>query len=274
MGRWHRTVFGVTVPRAARAAVRVLTVSERSKRDVIELYGLHPDRIVVTPNGVDPVFRPGERGSRDVRALGRCNPATQEPGAGARRRPGGRSPARDRRAREGCRRGPTSCARAGPPCAATFRSSELAALYRGAACLVQASRYEGFGLPVLEAMASGTPVVTVPDAALLEVVGDAAVVVDEADLADGIRRALEDRERLVAPASSAHGPSPGVLPRNGHFVSTWRRWRGDDLRRRRLARACRGAGSLPPGARAPGRRDRRRGEPARLRRGTCRRVFV
>jgi len=70
---------------------------------------------------------------------------------------------------------------------------ELAALYRGAACLVQASLYEGFGLPVLEAMASGTPVVTVRDEALLEVVGDAAD-----GLADGIRSALENRETLVA----------------------------------------------------------------------------
>ncbi len=56
---------------------------------------------------------------------------------------------------------------------------ELVALYTGAACVVQSSRYEGFGLPVLEAMACGVPVVTVPDPALLEVVGDAAVVVEE-----------------------------------------------------------------------------------------------
>ena len=70
-------------------------------------------------------------------------------------------------------------------------------LYRGAACLVQASIYEGFGLPVLEAMASGTPVVTVRDEALLEVVGDAAVVVDADDIADGIRRAIAERARLV-----------------------------------------------------------------------------
>ena len=77
-------------------------------------------------------------------------------------------------------------------------TDRLAALYRGAACLVQSSRHEGFGLPVVEAMASGTPVVTVADPALVEVAGGAALVVGEESLADGIRRALEDRDRLAA----------------------------------------------------------------------------
>ncbi|MDX6397971.1 MAG: hypothetical protein QOJ43_1379, partial [Gaiellaceae bacterium] len=55
-----------------------------------------------------------------------------------------------------------------------------------------------FGLPVLEAMASGTPVVAVPEPALQEVAGDAAVWAGESELADGIRRAVAERERLVA----------------------------------------------------------------------------
>jgi glycosyltransferase involved in cell wall biosynthesis len=77
---------------------------------------------------------------------------------------------------------------------------ELASLYRGAACLVFASRYEGFGLPVLEAMASGTPVVAVRSSSIPEVAGGAAVLVerDAEALAAGIEQALSDRERLRA----------------------------------------------------------------------------
>ena len=77
-------------------------------------------------------------------------------------------------------------------------TERLAELYRGAACLVQSSRHEGFGLPVVEAMASGTTVVAVPDAALREVAGDAAIFAEESGLADGITRALAERARLVA----------------------------------------------------------------------------
>jgi len=77
-------------------------------------------------------------------------------------------------------------------------TAKLAQLYRDAACLVQSSRFEGFGLPVVEAMASGTPVVAVPDPAVVEVAGDAAVLVEEAELEAGIRTALAERTRLVA----------------------------------------------------------------------------
>ena len=80
----------------------------------------------------------------------------------------------------------------------------LAALYRMAAVFVFPSLYEGFGLPPLEAMASGTPVVTSNVSSLPEVAGDAAVLVDPTDTIDikeGIKRILTDpglRERLQA----------------------------------------------------------------------------
>ena len=74
---------------------------------------------------------------------------------------------------------------------------ELAAYYRGAVALVCPSLYEGFGLPPLEAMACGTPVVTSNRTALPEVVGEAAVLVDPYEveaIAWGIRRVVDDQE--------------------------------------------------------------------------------
>jgi alpha-1,3-rhamnosyl/mannosyltransferase len=75
---------------------------------------------------------------------------------------------------------------------------ELAQLYRGAAALVLPSRFEGFGVPVLEAMASGTPVVLSDDAALRELAGDAGVYAEAGDFGAALRRALDDRARWSA----------------------------------------------------------------------------
>jgi glycosyltransferase involved in cell wall biosynthesis len=78
---------------------------------------------------------------------------------------------------------------------------ELARLYRGAQCLVFPSLYEGFGIPILEAMACGTPVVTSRGGATEEVAGGAAVLVDPFDveaIAAGIAEAGRRRHELVA----------------------------------------------------------------------------
>ncbi len=191
-----RTVFRRVVPRAVRSAARVLTVSERTKADIVELYGIPAQRIVVTPNGVDPVFSPGSGAHDYVLSVGAIQQRKNQVAALEAAKAAGLplvvvGPAKDPALAEELRR-------RGARLEGYVATERLAELYRGAACLVQSSRYEGFGLPVLEAMASGTPVVAVPDPALREVAGDAAIFVEEAELADGIRRALAERERLVA----------------------------------------------------------------------------
>jgi glycosyltransferase involved in cell wall biosynthesis len=200
MGRKDRAVFRAVVPRAARRAARVLTVSERSKRDLVDLYGVPPEQVVVTPNGVDPVFGPD--GPRDtvlrggfVLAVGAIQRRKNPLAALAAAREAGlplvvAGPVKDdalgRQLRE-----------RGARLEGYVEAERLAQLYRSAACLVQASRHEGFGLPVVEAMASGCPVVVVREPALLEVAGDAAVVAEDGALSEAIRRALAERDRLV-----------------------------------------------------------------------------
>jgi glycosyltransferase involved in cell wall biosynthesis len=210
MSRRDRFFFRTLVPRSARRADRVLTVSERTKRDLVEHYGIAENKIVVTPNGVDPIFRPGggapERPPyalfvggiqprKDplsaIEALGLLNGDLGLVLVGAEKRGGDEVRSAIRRLGLEQRVELTG----------HLEHEELAALYRGAACLVFPSRYEGFGLPVLEAMASGTPVVATAAGAVPEVAGDAAVLVEpdnHAALAAGIERALTDRDRLVA----------------------------------------------------------------------------
>ncbi len=78
-----------------------------------------------------------------------------------------------------------------------FEDEDLPALYRQAAVLAFPSLYEGFGLPPLEAMASGTPVVASKASSVPEVVGQAALSIDPLDVAgltDALRRALDDAD--------------------------------------------------------------------------------
>jgi glycosyltransferase involved in cell wall biosynthesis len=199
MGRKDRLIFRTMVPRAVRRAARVLTVSERTKRDLVELYGVPEERVVVTPNGIDPAFHPASNRllqGEYVLAVGAIQKRKNQLAALEAASAVGlplvvAGPEKDPALAEELRR-------RGALLEGYVETDKLAELYRGAACLVQASRFEGFGLPVVEAMASGTPVVAVREPALEEVGGGAAVIVDDGELADGIRRALAERERLVA----------------------------------------------------------------------------
>lgn len=197
MGRKDRAVFRLVVPRAVRNAERVFTVSERTKADIVELFGVPSERIVVTPNGVDSAFGPRDSVPHGeyVLSVGAIQRRKNQLAALEAARAVGLplvvvGPAKDAGLAGELRRG-------GASVLGFVETDRLVELYHGAACLVQSSRHEGFGLPVLEAMACGTPVVAVHEPALLEVAGPAAVFVDEADLADGIRRALSERDHLV-----------------------------------------------------------------------------
>jgi glycosyltransferase involved in cell wall biosynthesis len=197
MSRKDRLVFRAVVPRAVRRAARVLAISERTKRDLVELYGVPQSKVVVTPLGVDAVFEPTSNGDRTYALFVGAIQARKDPLAAlAAARAAGlplvaAGPEKDEAlARELRRRG--------ADVRGYVTKQELARLYANAACLILPSRYEGFGLPVVEAMASGTPVVAAPDAALREVAGDAAVFASPSALADAVRRAVAEHDRWRA----------------------------------------------------------------------------
>ena len=203
---------------AARRSDRILTVSEASKRDILHFFNVPPEKIVVVYNAIDEHFSvtPPEEDVARVREryqldhqfmlyVGNIKPHKNlvrliEAFAELRRTgfdevklliigdqisklPALRRAVHSHKLHKHVR------------FLGYVSDQTLGVLYRLAAAFVFPSLYEGFGLPPLEAMASGTPVVTSNVSSLPEVAGEAAVLVDPYDvdsIVDGMRRVLSD----------------------------------------------------------------------------------
>jgi glycosyltransferase involved in cell wall biosynthesis len=195
--RWSRLYGPQVIPRVVLAARRVIAVSDFTRRELVELLGVPEERIRVIPNAVDDTFVPeGPAADGDyVLTVG-----TLEPRKNLRRV----AEAANRLGVElrvvGARGwGGVDVGGNGVRWLGWVPDDELARLYRGARCVAYASVYEGFGIPVLEAMACGAAVVTSRGGATEEVADGAAVLVDpldSAEIAGGIERATAERDEL------------------------------------------------------------------------------
>ena len=200
------------IGRAVRRSREVITVSQAVRQDIASTFG-HGDKISVTPNGVDPLFRPdGPRGEgRYFLFVGNDKPHKNVD-----------------RLVEAARSVDAHLVLAGGTferyrqhgrvmLAGFVTSRELASLYRGAIALVMPSLEEGFGLPALEAMASGTAVITSNAPALLELTRGAAIHVDansSAAISDAMTRVMRDENARASMIQRG-------LARSREF--TWRR---------------------------------------------------
>ncbi len=198
---WLRRAF---YQRSAQAAAEIVTDSVFSAREIEAAYAVDSARITVAPLGVEPDFAPAAVPPQTADLPAGVTPpfllhvgdlherrnlaVVVEALLAARRE--GRGPARLSLVLAGVDRGIGDGLRAiardaGAADAVLLLGvvgeRQLRALYRSAAALVYPSRYEGFGLPVLEAMASGTPVIASNAASIPEVLGDAGILVNPGD---------------------------------------------------------------------------------------------
>jgi alpha-1,3-rhamnosyl/mannosyltransferase len=194
---------------AVRRARRLITVSESTRRDLVERLGARPERIRVIPNGVGPPFRPADApGGLDptLTALGLArpyllfvgNPLPHKNLARLLDAFAGLPPALGRLVLVGIP--PAARAPVGALCAAPglggrvslvppVSAHVLVRLYQSALAVVCPSLWEGFGLVALEAMACGAPVLAANRGGLPEVVGDAGLLVDPTNV-DALREAM------------------------------------------------------------------------------------
>jgi len=198
--RWTQTYSALALPRVVRTAAAIVAVSEFTKRELVELLGVPEEKVTVIPNGVGRQFRPEGAATRGDFVLA---VSTLEPRKNLTRLVEGFGRAH----LDGCELlvvgargwGGVKVGGARVRWLGEVGDQELARLYRGARCVAYPSLYEGFGLPVLEAMACGTSVVTSQAPALREVGGDAVIAVDALDpgaIAAGLEEAVARREEL------------------------------------------------------------------------------
>jgi glycosyltransferase involved in cell wall biosynthesis len=200
------------LPLIARRARLVITVSDFARTELVELLRIAPERVKVIPAGVDERFRPNVDPAPARRAYGlerpyalalgtrsvRKNLSALEAAASVLRKRG-IEPILAGGQRDYLRDSDTTLRTLG-----YVSEAHLPALYAGARVLAVPSLHEGFGLPCLEAMASGVPVVAARRGALPETVGDAGLLVDPGngnELADAVVAAACDhslRARLIA----------------------------------------------------------------------------
>ena len=197
--RWTRTYSPHVVPRVLAAARRIVAVSEFTRRELVELLRVPDEKIRVVPNGVDDGFAPdGPAAAGDyVLAVGTLEPRKNL----ARLVEAMRRSEVELRVVGARGWGNVDVVKNGVRWLGEVSDAELARQYRGARCVAYPSLYEGFGIPVLEAMACGAPVVTSRATAMAEVADGAAVLVDPSDpgdIAAGIERAVAQRDELVA----------------------------------------------------------------------------
>jgi len=206
MPRWHRLYTSRFIGRMLGAADRIIAPSQDTADDLNALLHVPASKIRVVPNGIDALFF-----GPALRATGERPPyvlfvGTPEPRKNLSRLISAMTILRARGRRETLvivgagGWGDEVPEGLGVQQAGRVSDEELHTLYANASCLALPSLHEGFGLPALEAMAAGTPVVAGNSGALPEVTAGAAILVDPLNplaIADGIEEAIDERDRLV-----------------------------------------------------------------------------